>query len=53
MVDLANFAFRVLGGLLVLVSQQRRPSKGDIYDREDAPACRRRHYACNSSEGYR
>src|SRR5215211_6026682 len=42
--------FKVFGGF---ASQWRRPSKGNMANCEDAPACRRRHYACNSSKGYR
>src|SRR5688572_19663454 len=41
---------KVFGGF---ASQWRRPSKGNMANCEDAPACRRRHYACNSSKGYR
>src|SRR5919107_1517781 len=42
--------FKVFGSF---ASQWRRPSKGNMANCEDAPACRRRHYACNSSKGYR
>src|SRR5688500_8931620 len=42
--------FKVFGGF---ASQWRRRSKGNMANCEDAPACRRRHYACNSSKGYR
>src|SRR5919112_4377619 len=46
----SSWLFKVFGGF---ASQWRRPSKGNTANCEDAPACGRRHYACNSSKGYR